>query len=334
MIIDCHGHVSAPAELWAYKANVLSHRGSHGRGKVSVSDDEIRRAANKVEMAPCGHLDMLHSHGTNYQLISPRPFQMMSSFEPARAVHWFIEETNNIIARQMQLFPETFVGVCGLPQVAGEPIEKTLPELERCIKMGFKGCLLNPDPYENSGPQAPGLGDKYWYPLYERLCDLDVPAHIHATGSRSDRTPYSLHFINEETIAVYNLVESSVFDDFPNLKIVVSHGGGAIPYQIGRFEAGSIRPHSKRRFSEGLRNLYFDTVLYTEGALRLLIETVGADRCLFGSECPGVGSKLVPGGERTMDDIAPIIAGFAWLSDADKKLIFEENARRLFKLDV
>jgi len=335
VIIDCHGHVSAPAELWAYKASLLSHRGSHGRGGVKVSDDDIRRAVNKVEMAPAGHMDMLDRHGTNMQLISPRPFQMMASFEPGRVVHWFTEETNTIIHRQTHLFPDRFIGVCGLPQVAGEPIENTFAELERCVgSLGFKGCLLNPDPYENTGVQPPGLGERYWYPLYEKLCELDVPAHIHATGSRSDRTPYSLHFINEETIAVFNLVNSSVLDDFPTLKIVVSHGGGAIPYQLGRFEAGSIHPGARRRFSEGVRRLYYDTVLYTEGALRLLIETVGADRCLFGSECPGVGSKILEGHNHTMDHIAPTIAGFDWLSEAEKTAIFEGNARLVFRLDV
>lgn len=329
MIIDCHGHVSAPVELWAYKASVLAHRGAHGRGKVNVSDDDLRRSANKKEMAPVGHLEMLKKHGTDLQLISPRPFQMMPSFEPARAVHWFIEETNSIISRQCALYPETFIGIGGLAQVAGEPIEMVLPELERCIKeLNMKGVLLNPDPYENSGKEAPPLGDRYWYPLYEKLVELNVPAHIHATGSKSERTPYSLHFINEESIAVFGLVNSTVFEDFPELKIVVSHGGGAIPYQIGRFQASS--PGTK--FMDGLRHLYFDTVLYSEGALRLLIETVGADRCLFGSECPGVGSKIDPKTGETMDDIAPIIESFDWLSAADKTLIFEGNARRLFNL--
>ena len=194
--------------------------------------------------------------------------------------------------------------------------------------------LLNPDPYENTRTDVPGLGDRYWYPLYEKLCELDVPAHIHATGSRSDRTPYTLHFINEETIAVFNLVNSDVLDDFPNLKIVVSHGGGAMPYQLGRFEANSYNPGHKHRFLEGMRKLYYDTVLYTEGALRLLIETVGVDQCLFGTECPGVGSKVPPGHDHSMDHTAPIIQRFDWLSDADKKKIFEDNARRVFKLDV
>ena len=117
MIIDCHGHVSAPPELWAYKSAVLSHRGSHGRGGVRVTDDQIRAAANKKEMAPCGHLDMLHKHGTDVQLISPRPFQMMSSFEPGRVVHWFVEECNKIIHRNVQLFPDKFIGICGLAKI-------------------------------------------------------------------------------------------------------------------------------------------------------------------------------------------------------------------------
>ena len=157
MIIDCHGHVSAPAELWAYKARCMSHRGAHGKGNVEVSDDEIRRAVNKKEMAPKGHLDMLKTVGIDLQLISPRPFQMMPSAKPGKVVHWFIEETNNIIHRQTQLFPGLFVGVAGLPQAAGEPIENTLPELERCVKqLGFKGCLLNPDPYEYGGDRGAG----------------------------------------------------------------------------------------------------------------------------------------------------------------------------------
>ena len=297
-----------------------------------VSDAEILHFANRTEMGPCGHIDMLDRVGTDMQLLSPRPFQMMHSAKPAKLVHWFTEETNNIIARTVQLLPDRFIGVGGLPQAAGQPIETVLPELERCIKtLGFKGVLLNPDPYENSGTEAPALGDRYWYPLYEKLCELGVPAHIHATGSQSERTPYTLHFINEETIAVFGLVNSDVFKDFPELKVLVSHGGGAIPYQIGRFQSGAAR--AGRDFLAGLRNLHFDTVLYSEEALRLLIKTVGVDRCLFGAECPGVGSTIDPATGRTRDDVAPMIKSFDWLSAADKTAIFEGNARNLFGLE-
>lgn len=335
MIIDCHSHVSAPVQLWAYKAALLSHRGAHGRGRVNVTDDEILAAANKKEMAPHGHLDMMKHVGTDMQLVSPRPFQMMHSERPAKLVQWFIEECNNIIYRQTQLLPDKFIGIAGLPQVGGEPVEIALPELERCVnELGFKGCLLNPDPFENNGTHPPALGDRYWYPLYEKLCELDVPGHIHGTGSRSEREPYSLRFINEETTAVYGLLNSDVFKDFPDLKIVVSHGGGAVPYQLGRFESGSLRNPNAERFSQKMRKLYFDTVLYTPEALELLIKVVGVDQCLFGAECPGVGSSINPDTGRTMDDIKPYIEGFEWLSAEDKKKILEDNARRVFKLDL
>jgi OH-DDVA meta-cleavage compound hydrolase len=277
----------------------------------------------------------MRDHGTDVQLISPRPFQLMQSEKPAKLVHWVTEECNNIIHRQMKLFLGKWIGVCALPQTAGDPIQNAIPELERCVKqLGFVGCLLNPDPYENSGTEAPPLGDRYWYPLYEKLCEIDVPAHIHGTGSRSERSPYSVHFINEESIAVFGLVNSTVFNDFPNLKIVVSHGGGAIPYQLGRFEAPSLRRGTGGRFSDGMRKLYYDTVLYTEEALRLLIKTVGVDRCLFGTECPGIGSSVDPATGRSMDNVKAMIENIEWLSAADRKKIFEDNARVVFKVTV
>ncbi len=337
MIIDCHGHVSPPTQLWAYKASIISHRGAHGRGGVHVSDDEIRDAVEKkrFEGGDKSHMAFLDEVGTDMQCISPRPFQMMTSEKPSRLVQWFTEETNNIIARQIKLYPKRFVGVAGLPQASGEPLDMAIRELERAVKeLGLKGCLVNPDPYENSGQKAPPMGDRYWYPLYEKLCELDVPGHIHATGSRNpDREPYTLHFINEETTAVYGLVNSDVFKDFPNLKMIISHGGGAIPYQIGRFESASARNTKAPLFSQRLRNLYFDTVLYSQGALELLIKTVGADRCLFGAECPGVGAARNPETGRTYDDISPLIQKFDWLSAADKHAILEGNARKLFKIE-
>jgi len=333
LIIDCHAHVTAPKALWAYKAGLVSHRGSHGRGGLRISDEDILHAWNAKEMAPTGHLDHMQACGIDMQCISPRPFQMMHSEKPTKIVHYWTEETNNIIHRSCELMPDKFYPVAGLPQAAGEPIEDALPELERCVnEFGFKGCLVNPDPYENSGTKAPPLGDLYWYPLYEKLCELDVVGHIHATGSREpEREPYTLHFINEETTAVYGLVNSSVLDDFPDLKILVSHGGGAVPFQLGRFDAASARG-TRGRFRDRMRKLYYDTVLYTQDALELLIKKVGVDHVLYVAECPGVGSSINPDTGQTFDNIVPHLQGFDWLSDEDKGKILEHNVRELFKI--
>ncbi|MDP7623429.1 MAG: amidohydrolase family protein [Rhodospirillales bacterium] len=335
MIIDCHAHVSAPVELWAYKASILSHRGSHGRGKVNVTDEQIRHAVEEHKEAfPHPHLHYIDKVGTKMQLISPRPFQLMHS-EEAKLVQWFQEEVNNIIYRETQLYPDRFIGIAGIPTAAGEPLDMAIKELERCVnELGFKGTLLNPDPYENTGTHPPALGDQYWYQLYEKLCELDIPAHIHGTGSRSPREPYSLRFINEETTAVFGLINSNVLKDFPNLKIVISHGGGAMPYQLGRFQAGSMRREEGDRFIDGMHKLYFDTVLYTKDAIELLLKVVGPERALFGAECPGVGSKIDPATGREMDDIAPYFHEIDFLTDADREMIFSGNAKQVFKLDV
>lgn len=339
MIIDCHAHTSAPPQLAVYKAGLVSHRGSHGRGKVSYTDEQLIAAWNRKEMAPCGHIEHMTNNGIDLQLISPRPFQTMHSEKPGYLVDWYIHEVNNIIANSVRLFPKKFFGIGGLPQQGGEPVSVVFKEMERCVKeLGFKGFLLNPDPYENDGNKAPPMGDRYWYPLYEKACELDVPLHIHTAGSRNPlREPYSLYFVNEETTAVYGFVNSTVFEDFPQLKIVISHGGGAMPYQIGRFNAGSAKGGAqggKNLFIDGMRNMYYDSVLYSKEALELLIKVVGADRILYGSECPGVGSSINHLTGETYDRTVPLIESFDWLSADDKYKIFEGNAKRVFNLDV
>ncbi len=333
MVIDAHGHVTAPDKLYVYKAGLISHRGAHGRGSPGATETDIVEALNAPVFGGSSHLAQLKEAGTDMQLISPRPYQMMHSEHP-RLVGWYTEETNNIIAEQVKLFPNVFRGVCALPQGPNVSPKNCLAELERCVKkLGFVGCLINPDPGEASGIETPPLGDKFWYPLYEKLVELDVPGHVHSGGCRSDRLSYSLHFINEESIAIFSLLNSTVFTDFPTLKILVSHGGGAIPYQYARFEASAIR-RKIQRFSERMRNIWYDTVLYSAGALELLFKTVGADRCLFGTERPGVGTVMDPRTGKWLDETRYIIEGFDWLSADEKKLIFEDNAKKLFKLET
>jgi OH-DDVA meta-cleavage compound hydrolase len=333
MIIDIHAHVTAPDSLYVYKAGLLSHRGGHGRGAVEATDEDIIAALNKPVFGGSSHLAQLKEAGTDLQIISPRPYQMMHSESP-KLVQWYTEETNNIIAREVKLFPKTFRGVCGLPQSPGVSPKECLPYLEKIVKEhGFVGCLLNPDPGECSGHQTPALGDRFWYPLYEKLCELDIVGHIHSAGCRSERLTYSLHFINEESIALVSLLNSNVFKDFPKLKIVVSHGGGAIPYQYARFEASAIR-RGMERFSDRMRNIYYDTVLYSAEALTLLFKTVGPDRCMFGTERPGVGTVKDPRTGKWLDETRHIIEGFEWLSSADKKMIFEDTAKKVFKIDA
>lgn len=333
MYIDVHGHVSAPAELYAYKAGLLAHRGAHGRGGAGISDDRLRSALHEQSRNFGGksHMEHLDEAGIDLQLISPRPYQMMHSESPGYLVQWFTAETNDVIHRVCQLEPDRFRGVAGLPQsMELEPVA-WVQELRRCVEdLGFVGALLNPDPYEGLG-HPPKLGDRFWYPVYEALCELSSPALIHSASCRPPaRDSYSLHFIQEETLAVTGLLQSKVFTDFPDLKIVVFHGGGAVPYQRGRFLPRSLR--SGTRFDEQLRQIYYDTCLYTQDSIELLLRSVGVDRCLFGTEKPGTGSMKDPETGRWIDDIHLLIKDIEWLGESERKQLFEGNARQLFRL--
>jgi predicted TIM-barrel fold metal-dependent hydrolase len=332
MKIDIHGHVSAPESLYAYKAGLLSHRGAHGRGSAGVTDETLRAALTEPNKSFGGksHLAHLDDAGVDVQLISPRPYQMMHS-EQGRLVEWFAQETNDVIARTCRLEPQRFRGVAGLPQsMELEPVRWTA-ELRRCVQEhGFVGAMLNPDPYEGSA-QPPALGDRFWYPVWEAVCELDVPVLIHSAGCRPPaRETYSLHFIQEETLAVIGLLNSSVLDDFPDLKIIVSHGGGAVPYQRGRFQPGALRKGTT--FADQLRRLYYDTCLYTRDSIELLLRAVGVDRCLFGTEKPGTGSMRDAETGRWIDDIHLLIEDIGWLDDGQRKQLFESNARDLFRI--
>jgi len=332
--IDVHGHLTPPARFWAYKSRLLSNSGHHGSRPPEVSDEEIVTAMSSSTMSPQGHLDLLADRGIDLQFLSAPQTSTMTSETPERIVHWFTEFTNDLLIRTTRLFPGKFEALCGLPQPAGRPIEESLPELERCVELGFRGCMVNPDPFENRGPQAPALGDEYWYPLYDALCRHGLPVYIHAGASRTERTPYNVHSSNEETIAIFSLLSSRVFEDFPDLQVIIAHGGGGFPYQMGRFEPWFARVNPDRdRLSHEVRRLYFDTMLYSIDSLRLLITTVGADRCLFGTEMPGVGSITNPTTGRAHDDMVPLLQEADWLSEEDLRLVLEENATRLFGLD-
>jgi len=332
-IIDVHGHMTAPAEFYAWKANLLSHRGAHGGKPPVIGDDALLESyrAPHPSFGNVSHLDHLDGAGIDTQLISPRPYQMMHSEQPAKIVQWFTAETNDLIHRATELFPGRFKGVAGLPQSPDLDPADWMSELRRTVtELGFVGAMLNTDPYEGT-KTPPALGERYWYPVYETLCELDVPMLIHAAGCKPPaREPYSLHFIQEETVAVWSLVNSTVLKDFPELKVIVSHGGGAIPYQVGRFLPSVVRTGVP--YLEKLRRLWFDSCLYTQDSLELLFKVVGTDRVLFGSEKPGTGSQIDPETGRWFDDIQLLIRDIEWLSDSEREAVFSGNAQQLFTL--
>lgn len=324
MIIDSHAHIVMPPESFRYMAELVGGRANPST-TPKIPDASVRKMAEEL-------VKSMDGVGTDVQFISPRPYLQMHSVKPGRVTELWSRHCNDLIARFVDMFPDRFRGVAGLPQYMDEPLDvRAIPELRRCVEqLGFVGCLINPDPTEGNGPTPPGLGDAFWHPLYQAMTELDVPGLIHSAGSCSARESYTLKFINEESIAIVSLLGEKVFDRFPTLKIVVAHGGGAIPYQMGRFRSWNVRKGETQTFDEQLRKLYFDTCNYSKEAIELLLKVAGTDNVLFGTEKPGTGSARDPVSGRDYDDMKPVIESIEWLTSRQRADIFECNCKRVY----
>ena len=326
MIIDIHQHVVAGPEPGAYHSGLLNSRGFHGKGNHGVTPENIAKVRRRGKT----HSELLDEVGTDVGFLSPRPYTMMHSEKPEKIVHWYCEATNDAIAAAIQNEPERFAGVAGLPQSVGVSPTNTFEEIDRCINdLGFIGVMINPDPGEGDY-STPGMGEEYWYPLYEKMVQMNIPGLIHGAACKNPRESFHNHFITEESIAVLSLIDSTVFDDFPDLKLIISHGGGSIPYQVGRWRSQLRGPNDTENFDDRMRSMYYDTGLYNQESLELLFKVVGPDRCMFGTERPGAGSKTDPRTGRWYDDLKPMIDAIEWLDDEGRELIYEGNVPEVF----
>jgi predicted TIM-barrel fold metal-dependent hydrolase len=326
MIIDCHAHLVAPDSLYAYRSLLLSGAG-HIEPALHMTDDDLRPSVEHT-------VRLMDEVGTDIQLLSPRPFHQMHSARPESVVQRWIRTNNDVIAQTCRLSTR-FLGVAGLPLCAGADVESCFSEFDRAIDdLGFVGVSLNPDPWEGKG-YTPLLGDRFWYPLYERASERQVPILIHSAGCENGRESYADHFMSEAAIAALSLARSAVLAEFPDLQIVIPHGAGSVPYQIGRWEAERLLPAlggdpGTPPLVESLQRLWFDTVLHRQESLELLFKVVTPSRCLFGTERPGSGSSIDRQTGRPFDDIKSTLEGMTALTDQDREAIFSMNPLRVF----
>jgi 4-oxalmesaconate hydratase len=196
--------------------------------------------------------------------------------------------------------------------------------------MGFVGCNLNPDPsggYFN----APPLTDKWWYPFYEKMVELDVPAMIHVSGccNPAQHTTGS-YYLNADTMAFMQLILSDLFKDFPTLKLIIPHGGGAVPFHWGRFRGIALNNNRPELDQIMKNNIFFDTCVYHQPGIDLLTKVVPVDNILFASEMVGAVKGIDPRSGHYFDDTKRYVDNTPGLSAADKNKIFAENAYRAY----
>jgi len=330
MIIDCHGHyTTTPAELEAWRklqiAALDDPAKAPSKASLKITDDQLRTSVEGAQ------LKLQRERGTDLTIFSPRASYMahhIGDFETSRA---WSEICNELIHRVCSLYPDNFVGVCQLPQSPGVRPESCIPELERCVKeFGFVGCNLNPDPSGGHWKEPP-LTDKWWYPLYEKMVELEVPAMVHvSTSCNACFHTTGAHYLNADTTAFMQFLTSDLFKDFPTLKFIIPHGGGAAPYHWGRFR-GLAQDMKRPPLTQLLlKNVYFDTCVYHLPGIELLLKVVPVDNVLFASEMVGAVRGIDPETGHHYDDTKRYVDAIDWLTDADRKKIYEDNARKVY----
>jgi 4-oxalmesaconate hydratase len=328
MVIDCHGHyTTAPKALQTFRDSQIAALKDPGAARpkalASLTDDQLRESVQP-------QLKFQTDRGTDVTIFSPRASAMAHHIGDAETSLDWSRHCNDLVHRVCQLFPKNFVGVCQLPQTPGDPLANCIQELERSVnELGFIGCNLNPDP---SGGHwtAPPLTDRYWYPFYEKMVELDVPAMVHVSASCNPNFHATgAHYLNADTTAFMQFLQADLFKDFPALRMIIPHGGGAVPYHWGRYR-GLAQDMKRPPLADLIRNnVFFDTCVYHQPGIDLLVKVVPADNILFGSEMVGAVRGIDPETGHYYDDTKRYVDQAA-VSDDDRRRLLEGNARKVY----
>lgn len=320
MIIDVHGHyTTAPEELQRFRDAQLA-----GEDAVlsPISDDQLRESVEDNQ------LRVLRERGGDVMIFSPKASGMEHHVpDPAIASAW-ARASNDLVHRVAGLYPGTFAPVAQLPQTPAGNVEGVVAEIRRTVgELGFVGVNLNPDP---SGTWAGRpVTDESWFPVFETLVELDAPAMVHvSTACNPNFHTLGAHYLNADTSVFVQLLQSDLFERFPTLRLVIPHGGGAVPYHWGRFRGLAMR-NGWQDPTDLLRNVFFDTAVYHQPGIDLLLEVVPADNVLFASEMLGAVRGADPETGIEWDDTLRYLAA-ASLGDDDRRKVMEDNALRVY----
>src|SRR5215471_18984482 len=331
MIIDIHGHYTTyPPGVEAYRGAQISQMSAPSKGKMNVTDDEIRQSIEG------GQLKVQRERGTDLTLFSPRASWMGHHFGNELISRYWIEHTNDLVYRVQEMFPQNFVGVAALPQSPGVSPKNCVAELDRTVnELGFVGCNLSPDP---SGGywQEPPFTDRYWYPVYEKCVELDIPIMVHVSATCNPAFHQTgSHYLNADTTVFMQLVQTpTLFKDFPTLRFIIPHGGGAVPYHWGRYRGMNLDLGRPELTELVMQNIWFDTCVYHQPGIDLLFKVIDIDNIMFATEMIGAVRGKDPNTGFLFDDTKRYVDALG-LSTPDAYKVYEGTARKVYpRLDA
>ena len=315
--IDLHAHLTPQC----FQREVLAGKTWHG---MTSAEGELFNSMNA--WTPEQRLADMNSLGVDIQVVSTNV--SFYKYDQDIATTTAIARACNNEVHQMTLdYPARFAGLATLPM---QDIKAAIAELERSVvELGLKGAMIN--------DQINGrtLDELEFLPFWKAAEQLGALILFHQAGetivaARTKRyhLPNTIGNLADRAVTFASLVFGGVMDACPELKICLAHGGGYTCYGIGRMDRGwqvrsEARHHINQPPSAYLRHFYYDCIVYTESALRYLIDTVGVDRVVFGTDWPY---------DMVFDWPVSWILSLESLSQTEKEAILWKNLEQLLGL--
>lgn len=322
--IDVHSHMLCDEWLALFKA----HSGERFSIKPVVGGKEVIHADGVPFMTPT---PPMFDYPARLRAMDEAGVEMAVLSLTGPNVYWGGAEVsarasraiNDSFAEAYRAWPERIRWMASLPM---QYPDRALAELQRAVDLGAVGVMV----LANIGGVA--WTDPLFAPIWAELDRRRFPVFMHPTvgcgmdlmGMADYQLATSVGFPMDSTLAVSRMIFDGFFDRYPNLKLIVAHGGGALPFLAGRLDRcweilPSCRVHLKQPPSEVLKRLYADTALYTREALRDTIETFGGEHVVYGTDFP-----------HTNADMAPSLARIATLPPELRDNVRGRNAKRIF----
>jgi aminocarboxymuconate-semialdehyde decarboxylase len=324
-VIDVHTHMFTTAWLELLKA----HGGGYNLQTRPDGQPEIFRGSTPVVIPQKGHFDWdlrirhMNEAGVDLSVVSltcPNVYWGGEEISVRAA-----REANDNVADAQSRFPDRIRWFASLPW---EYPQRAIEELERSCAKGAVGVMVLANVAGRS------LTDPMFEPVWAEIDRHALPVLVHPTDppgvDQMDMTKFDLSwsvgFMFDTTLAITRMIFEGFFDRFPNLKVIASHGGGTLPYLVGRFEKGDevelpSRRQMKRKPTDYLRHIHYDCITYNPGALQYLISVVGPEQVMFGTDWP-----------HWVHDTKGAFANTALLPPAQSQAVRGANALRVFNL--
>mgnify|MGYP000913892057 FL=1 len=324
-VIDVHTHMFTTKWLELLKKT----GGTYNIKTRPDGQDEIFRGDTPVVIPQKGHFDWelrihaMDAAGIDVSVVSltcPNVYWGGEDVSVRAAV-----EANDNVADAQSRYPDRLRWFASLPW---EYPQRAVQELERACAKGAVGVMVL------ANVSGKSLTDPMFAPIWAEIDKRGLPVLVHPTDPPGvdlmDMTKFDLSwsvgFMFDTTLAITRMIFEGFFDQYPNLNIIASHGGGTLPYLVGRFEKGDeveipSRRQMKRKPTDYLRHIYYDSITYNLGALQYLISVVGESQVMFGTDWP-----------HQVHDVKGAFANTARLPAPQMNAVRASNAQRLFKL--